>query len=271
MPKKKKTLTARTADKHVLYQESVQCPEGEIDFVSSRFAKLSGRPMRRIREDFCGTAFSACEFVKRSSHNTAVGLDLHEPTLAWGRKNNVAALPEDAQKRIKLLRRDVRKPGKEGSGVDAVLAMNFSYWIFQTREGIGAYYRSVYESLAKDGMFFLDAHGGYEATKEQEERRRCKGFTYIWDQHRFDPISGEMTCYIHFEFKRGPRMERAFTYVWRVWTLPETRELLMEAGFKKVTVYWEDDDGKGGGAGVFRPRREGEADASFICYIVAEK
>jgi hypothetical protein len=92
---------------------------------------------------------------------------------------------------------------------------------------------------------------------------------YEWDQAEYNPITGDKVCHIHFEFKDGSRMERAFTYRWRLWTLPELREILGEAGFRTVTVYWEGNDGKGGGNGVFSPKKSGDADASFICYIVA--
>ena len=61
------------------------------------------------------------------------------------------------------------------------------------------------------------------------------------------------------------------TYDWRIWTLPELTEMLIEAGFKKATVYWEGTDENGEGNGVFTPTTEGEADAGWIAYIVAEK
>jgi hypothetical protein len=100
--------------------------------------------------------------------------------------------------------------------------------------------------------------------KEQQERRRQKGFTYVWDQVSYNPITGAKVCHIHFEFKDGTRMNKAFTYEWRLWTLPEITELLTEAGFKNVTVYWEGDDGDGGGSGIFRPSTKGEACACHV-------
>ena len=39
-------------------------------------------------------------------------------------------------------------------------------------------------------------------------------------------------------------MQRAFTYDWRFWTLPEIRELMTEAGFRETRVYveaWDDE------------------------------
>jgi SAM-dependent methyltransferase len=274
---KKRVLTAAGADRHRLYEAAVQCPEAEVGFVASTFRKLRGRAARLLREDFCGTALTSCEWVKTHSENLAVGLDLHRPTLKWAAANNVSELTEEQRGRVKLLECDVRKPVAAARGVDVVNAMNFSYWIFKTREGLREYFEAVRESLAEDGVFFLDHYGGYEAGKVQEDRRRYRmpgwkgGFTYVWDQAAFNPISGDYRCHIHFEFSRGPAMRKAFTYEWRLWSLLEVQELLREAGFRKVTVYWEGTDAKGKGNGVFKPRTVGEADAAYICYLSAER
>ncbi len=267
-----KPLTARTADRHTLYQIAVQGPAAEVAFVASNFKRLRARPARTLREDFCGTALTACEWVKAHKDNTALGLDLHKPTLAWGREHNVATLPPAAQERIRLLPRNVLTPGPDAGDMDVILAMNFSYWIFKTRPLMLTYFKSVLASLARDGVFFLDIYGGFETAKIQEDRRRCPGgFTYIWDQASYNPITADYVCKIHFEFKRGPAMQNAFTYEWRLWTLAEIRELLTEAGFRRVSVYWEGDNGKGGGNGIFRPRAVGDPDAAYICYLSAEK
>jgi hypothetical protein len=67
-------------------------------------------------------------------------------------------------------------------------------------------------------------------------------------------------------------MKNAFCYEWRLWTLPEIREILLEAGFSRVTVYWEGTDEKTNeGNGEFSPAEHGEADDAYIVYIVAEK
>lgn len=267
--------TAATADRHVLYTHAVQSVDAEIDFVDETFREIRGVPARLLREDFAGTGASSCEWVKRRPTNEAVALDLDQPTLEWGQTNLVARLTESQRARIRLLHRDVRQPGREASGVDVVLAMNFSYWIFQTREELRAYFRTVRESLGPRGVFFLDHYGGWESMKEQRDKREIKTrrgpFTYIWDQAAYDPITGAMECAIHFHFPDGTRMRNAFRYSWRLWTLPELRELLAEAGFRNVTVYWEGDDNKGSGNGVFTPATRGEACPAFICYLSAER
>lgn len=266
--------TARTADRHELYQLSVQNVEAEIDFVDATYTALRGKPAQTLREDFCGTAASACEWVKRRSANHAVGVDLDGPTLDWGRERNIQPLDPEAQKRVTLLQKDVRKPGPKGTGVDVVLAMNFSYWIFQTRQGIREYFKSVIDTLDDDGLFICDFYGGSDTMIEQEEVRKInRHFTYVWDQHKYNPITGAMECRIHFKFPDGTEMPDAFIYEWRLWTLPEIRELLSEAGFEDVTVYWEgtDPDDEEEGNGEFTPTMQGEADPAFICYIVSQK
>ncbi len=272
--KKSTKYTAATADRHELYQLSVQNVEAEIDFVDETYTALRGRPAQTIREDFCGTAASACEWVKRRETNKAVGIDLDGPTLEWGRVQNVAPLTEEAQSRVTLLERDVREPGPEGTGVDVVLAMNFSYWIFNTRESIRNYFKTVLDSLDDEGLFICDFYGGSDTMIEQEEVRKInKHLTYIWDQHKFNPITGDMECRIHFKFPDGTQMRDAFIYEWRLWTLPEIRELLSEAGFEDVAVYWEgtDPDDEEEGNGEYEPTLEGEADPAYICYIVSQK
>ena len=96
-------------------------------------------------------------------------------------------------------------------------------------------------------MFFLDAFGGPDASDLTKEKTKIDGFTYIWEQAEFEPVTRRILCHIHFKFPDGSKIKRAFTYDWRLWTLPELRELLIEAGFARVRVYWEGDDGEGGG------------------------
>jgi SAM-dependent methyltransferase len=268
-------LSAKNADAYELYTHAVQGPDHEIDFVTEQFKKLTGRPLRNLREDFSGAGASSAEFVKRHADNHAHALDISKSALAWGKKNTWGKLDAAGQQRLRLLERNVLSPG-DAVNVDAILAMNFSYWIFDTRPALINYFKVVHKSLKSDGVFFADVYGGYESTKEMEERRRIsvgKGrwFKYVWDQATFDPITNIAKCKIHFEFEKGPPMRNAFTYQWRVWTIPELRDMLAEAGFKQSLVYLEGDDGKGGGDGIFKPREKGDPDACFIGYLVATK
>jgi cyclopropane fatty-acyl-phospholipid synthase-like methyltransferase len=259
---------AEKADRHALYEEAVQCAEAEIDFVDEAFEAIRGRKAVWLREDFCGTANTASEWVRRRRTNRALGVDLDAEVQAWGAAHHLTRLGA-ARTRIELRTADVTSV--ECPPVDIVLAMNFSYWIFKTRDNLRAYFRHVREGLGEDGVFMLDAYGGPDAHREFRERTKHDGFTYIWDQKRYDPITGDILCHIHFSFPDGSRLRKAFTYDWRLWTLPEIREVLLEAGFERVTVYWEGTDEKTQeGNGEYAPAEHGEADDAFIVYVVAE-
>jgi hypothetical protein len=93
----------------------------------------------------------------------------------------------------------------------------------------------------------------------------------VWDQAKFNPITNEITCYIHFEFPDGNGMRRAFTYHWRLWSLVEVCEALREAGFQTADVYWEGEGEDGEGDGVFRRTTRAENCPGWIAYIVAAK
>ncbi len=276
-PKKASRFTAATADRHVLYQESVQNVEAEIDFVSETFQTLRGRGPISIREDFCGTGQSSCEWVKRGDDHVAYGLDIDQPTIDWGLENNTKDMTDEQKSRLHLLNCNVLTPTPEARNMDAVLAMNFSYWILNTRAQMREYFASVRDSLTDDGIFFLDFYGGWEAQQECRDKKRLEGFTYVWDQQTYNPITGMMDCAIHFHFPDGTKLAEAFTYRWRLWSLVELRELLEEAGFAKSTVYWEgdaddgDEDEHGDGNGIFEPETDPENCPAYICYIVAEK
>ncbi len=131
----------------------------------------------------------------------------------------------------------------------------------------------VVDDLADDGVFGFDLHGGRESMEETEEETRIAGgFIYVWDQHEYWPVTGETKCYIHFRFRDGSEMRRAFTYDWRLWTLPELKDALYATGFSHVDCYWEGTDKDGtSGNGVFRKTRRGENCESFIAYLAAFK
>lgn len=268
--KRKPVLTmAQQADIHELYEEAVQAVDGEVEYLVDTFKELRGREPISFREDFCGTASAACEWVRTHPKRIAIGVDIDEDTLEWGRANRVGRLPEKDRPRVKLVHADVRTV--ETEPVDIVGAFNFSYYCLKTRKDLGGYFRRVREALNDDGLFVLDVFGGSESFAEQKEKTKYDDFTYIWDQAEFDPVTHRMVCHIHFKFPDGSKLKNAFTYEWRMWTMPEIRELLDEAGYSKVRVYWEGEDEDGEGNGEFYETETGEPDPAWIAYVVAEK
>ena len=268
-PKKKRPTMAEQADIHELYEESVQNVENEVEFMQTTFQELSGRKAYLFREDFCGTASAACQWVTQGREYQAIGVDISPSVLEWGRANRVARLPTEDQARVSLIESNVLTV--ETPKVDVLAAFNFSYWIFEERATMISYMRCCYDALKDDGVLFMDMFGGSESFEETKEKTKQDDFTYIWEQAEFHPVTNHMQCYIHFKFPDGSKIKRAFSYAWRLYTAPELRDMLLEAGFSKVTVYWEGDDEDGEGNGEFTPEDKGEADLAWIAYIVAEK
>ena len=277
----KVTRMADLADPHELYEASVQSVEHEVEFLASSFKSLTGRKALTLREDFCGTAAAACAWVRSSPRRSAVAVDIDPAVLAWGRDHHAAALKPKQRRRLALVEGDVRTVDSRAElkaleasadgAADIVVAFNFSWWTFKTRAELVAYFRAVHAALADDGVFMLDIYGGSDAYIEQEEETEYSLFTYVWDQHEFDPVTARYRCYIHFRFPDGSALPRAFSYDWRLWTLPELRELLVEAGFKRSVVYWQGEDEDGEPSGEFDPVERGENDPAWIAYVAALK
>ena len=257
-----KNVNAKNADPYLLYQLSVQSVDYEVDFFHRIFKKARKRRALSLREDFCGTALLSSAWVKSDPQRSAIAIDLDPNVLAWAQTHNRAPLGDAAQ-RLQLRQMDVREPQPEQA--DIINAMNFSYWIFTERQAMRDYFIKVREALVDDGIFFLDLYGGWGAQEPKKEPRKIRGgFTYVWDQASFDPLNHQIVNHIHFEFKDGSRLKRAFTYEWRFWSLPEIRELLTEAGFSHIDIYWEDD-------GELRKRKRAQNQPGWLVYLAAHK
>jgi SAM-dependent methyltransferase len=265
----KKPKRAELADRHALYQASVQVPEADIEFFEMVYKRLRGKKPLVLREDFCGTAFLASTWVAGSPKRQAIGIDLDQPTLDWGRAHNLSKLPPGAKKRIELLRANVLDA--VGPKADVACALNFSYCVFKTRELLRRYFEAALATLNDDGIFVTELYGGTEAIVEIEDEREIDDFTYVWDQALYNPITHDTLCHIHFKFPDRSRLDKAFTYDWRLWTVPEVRELLLEAGFRSVEIWWEGVDEDGEGSGEFQPTELEENQESWLVYIVAAK
>ncbi len=265
---RKRRGRAQREDRYALYEKSVQEPDADIGLISRIYKNHFARPPRLLREDFCGTALLACRWAARHSENRAWGIDLDPKPLEWGRQHNVSKLRPNQAARVKLIEGDVLDVGH--AKVDVTAAFNFSYFTFDTRSALRHYFEQARATLGPEGLLMLDAYGGADSQRTGREPRRVDGFTYVWDQHRFDPITHSVTNFIHFEFKDGSRKPRAFRYDWRLWTLPEIQELLLEAGFRSVAVYWEGTDRSTGEAnGVFSRRERAPDDPAWVAYIAA--
>ncbi len=259
--KSKRSTKASRADLHDLYERSVQSPESDCELFATIYEELRAATALVLREDFCGTAQLSLTWCLEDDQRRAIGVDLDSETLAWARSRNLEPNAEALGDRIELIQGDVLEVDNgEIAKADIVAALNFSFCVFKERHELKRYFEQIHASLNDRGVVFLEMFGGLTAIDTDEEIRELDDFTYIWEQASFNPINNDIVCHIHFEFDDGSKIDKAFTYEWRLWSLPELRDLLYEAGFSNVRVYWEkvededadeeeDDDAEVGGGG----------------------
>jgi len=267
-------MPSKNPSNHVLYEASVQSPDIDCELFRRIHKKAFGVVPLSMREDFCGTALLSKMWAEQSAKHTALAIDLDQPTLEWAKANRF-------HKRVTYLQADVLdvKP----KAVDMVCALNFSYSVFHEREVLLRYFKNVLRGLKTKGTFVLDLYGGPTAMSVIKETRKVDAgtddagkdfpkFKYTWEQARFNFIDNSTTCHIHFKLKGEKKRKKAFTYEWRLYSLPELTDILLEAGFKKVSPYlegWDDDEDDTDG--IFKRRKVYEDMDAFIAYLVATR
>jgi len=255
-------------DLYDLYEAAVQDPEGDVALLQRMYRTYYDRDPHLLREDFCGTAALCCAWVKADAENRAYGIDIDSHPLAWARKKSFPKIGPELASRVALLEGDVREVKHEA--VDVTVGFNFSYFIFQDRANLLRYFRRAYESLGSRGLFVVDLYGGADSQRTMTETRDHTDFDYVWDQDLFDPINNRAVNYIHFEFSDDSRIERAFSYDWRLWSIPEVRDALHEAGFSRTEAYWERTDRKSNeGTGVYYRAKRAPDDPAWVAYVAA--
>lgn len=256
-------------DKYDLYSRAVQSPEEDVRFYLKTYKKIRNSKLPKIlREDFCGAGAISCEWVKLNKDFKSCGLDLDREPMDYGREHYIPQLKKDQQERVALIKKDVLTTGLPAA--DIAVAVNFSYFFFKKREILKRYFQNVYSSLNNDGVFIVDIFGGTQCTDAIEDTTPHKGFTYYWDQQSYDPVTHEAYFEIHFKYK-AKKYEGVFKYDWRMWSIPEIRELMLEVGFQDTKVYWEGTNSKGFGNGIFKSVEKGEPCESWIAYIAGVK
>ncbi|MBL7670824.1 MAG: class I SAM-dependent methyltransferase [Bdellovibrionaceae bacterium] len=255
-------------DKYSLYKRAVQSPDGDVEFLERAYRELKKVKPKILREDFCGTFALSTEWVKLRPGYLAIGVDIDPEPMEYGRQHYASKLKPEQVKRLTLREQNVLEPSLPLA--DISVALNFSYFCFKQRSLIKKYFENVYRSLRPEGVFFCDVFGGSQCYDAIEDKNPMKGFVYYWDQVNFDPVSNEALFHIHFRVGRK-KTERVFTYDWRLWSIPELREILAEVGFKKTHIYWEGTTRAGYGNGIFTRTEKGESCLSWIAYIAAEK
>ncbi len=271
-------MTTRRPHKLDLYRLAVQHPPAEVAFLRRAYTHYFPRhEPTRLREDFCGSAAVAAEWVALDEDHRALGVDTHRPTLRWADRRATRVLGSRAQD-LHLIHADVLEV--TAPRVDIVCALNFSAFIYHTRPSLLRYLRHARRCLDRRGLFVLDTFGGPGAIRPGVQTRRVTPpadeatppFTYRWEQRAFDHATARIDCRIHFDLPGRPmhRVRDAFRYDWRLWTLPELRELVGEAGFDRVDVWCDGfDPARGTSDGLYRPVGSLPAREDWVAYVVA--
>jgi SAM-dependent methyltransferase len=256
-------------DKYWYYHASVQDPDETLGFIANTYRRQFTKRALTLGEDFCGTFALSAEWVKRDGTRRAVGVDLDPKPIKYGMTHYFSALTPDEQKRIQIINANVLDGGLPK--VDALAAMNFSYFVFKQRKQLLAYLKNCHRRLNKKGILVLDTFGGTSTMEPNEDESRLRGFTYFWDQATFDPVTHHSMFYIHYKRKGERKREKVFRYDWRMWSIPELTECLEEAGFTESQVWWEDTDKRGHGTGTFSLTKGEKNCPAWVSYVVGVK
>lgn len=197
-----------------------------------------------LGEDFAGTAALSRHWVSNVSNGQAFAVDLDADALA--RARSIANLHTRAA--------DVRD---ELAQVDCLFVGNFSIGYLHTRAELVAYLRHARSRMRPNGVFVCDTYGGESAYHLGSVDRNvpllgglhCR---YRWEQRTADPLTAMVTDAIHFRVFDADEViadfPDAFIYNWRLWSVPELRDALAEAGFTRADIYSnlpdaQDDEG----------------------------
>jgi len=256
--------------KYYLYEQSVQSPNWQVEYLPQFHKELTGKNAYSFREDFCGSGKIACEWVKQGKKFHATGLDLDTEVLRYARTVNRAKLKPKEQARVEFLKSNVLVPTRKK--FDMIGAFNFSFYDFHDRKTLLKYAQSTLKSLNSKGTLFLELAGGPDFLIPSSEAKTFSLPGYgrikkVWEQHHYDPITHLSDYAIHFQLKDGSWLNDAFTYHWRIWSIHEVRDTLEQAGYSKTAVIWDptehDDD--------FDFAEVAETKPFWVAYVVGVK
>lgn len=243
-------------DKHDLYEICVQRPEQTIRLLSD----LHGRNPAALAEDFCGSAAVSREWVRSDPDRSAVGIDA-DPDVLRIAERKAAPLAGDRRRLQLLLARLGASadpaPSGRSADFDVVYAGNFSIGELRQRSDLLGYLRFAHDRLRKSGIVACDTYGGRTAfvpgtlvrtivvEPEPGIGTSPRIIRYAYEQVSADPFTGLVENHLHFDVIRNGELEArwrsAFVYRWRLWSVPELRDALLEAGFESTRVVWRLD------------------------------
>lgn len=240
-------------DRFACYETCVQ----SVGWVSGFLRALHGQQPRVLREDFCGAAALSRRWVadlrRKGLEGSAVAVDLDPGALDRARDELLA--DPDAAAHVRLVRVDaVHAPVEPADACDVIFVGNFSIGYIHDRPTLVGYLRRSAQRLKLGaagfggGVFVCDTYDS--PTKYTlgalQRRHPSKGHEivhYTWEHRKADALTGMVTNAIHFRVELDGEIiaehTDAFIYRWRLWSIPELREAMLEAGFASTEVHQE--------------------------------
>ncbi|KAL6954824.1 hypothetical protein U1Q18_049069, partial [Sarracenia purpurea var. burkii] len=118
---------------------------------------------------------------------------------------------------------------------DIICAFNYSCCCLHSRMDLVSYFKHSRNALSRNGgIFVMDLYGGTSSECELRLQRKFPNFTYVWEQAGFDIVQRKTRISLHFHLQKQRKLRHAFSYSWRLWSLPEIKDCLDEAGFHSV-------------------------------------
>ena len=276
-----------------LYRWAVQDPETHAIVLRTMYEQLrpGGNPIV-LREDFAGTSAESVAWVLLQPGGRAVAVDLDGPTLEWAQRRAVRLLGPLAS-RIAFVPGDVRSvEPPEVPPADIISVLNYSILYLREPGELQSYLRHAISGLAPGGILVLNLFGGAPALRPGTTRHQVTpfprlstespipAFEYLWEVRSFDHTSQRLDCRIHFvvpdpSAPGGTHEVRdAFTYDWRLWSVPEMVAACVQAGFSSAQLWRHTCDPLKGAAGVFLGPVEPDSlpiTEKWNAYIVARR
>jgi hypothetical protein len=260
---------ADALSRHGLYELCVQSPGDVVAFLGA----VHGHKPTILGEDFCGTAAVSRAWVRGIAGGRAVAIDADADVLAEARRRAVAP-------GIEFMLGDVlATTDPEPRAADVIFVGNFSIGEIHERSRLIAYLGHSRSRLGASGIFVCDVYGGESAfaTGDVQRIHVAPGgarVRYTWEQRAADPTTGMVVCAMHFRVERAGRVlaehRDAFVYRWRLWSVPELRDAMLDAGFARSEVSAKLADAKDQDGHVYvRPvTASGALDESFVVFVV---
>jgi len=242
-------------DKYDLYELCVQSPLREARFLGA----IHGKNPLILGEDFSGGGAIARQWVRLVPGGKAVAVDRDpEPLMRLRGHKGITSVCADVFHATHK--------------ADIIADLNFSICEIHHRASLIDYFKHVRARLKRGGIFVADIYGGSDAYYTGTVSKHYTGphgerITYNWEQRRADPLTARVVNALHFRVqppkpaplntprdapsRRAIRFDDAFVYDWRLWSIAELREALLEAGFKATDVFSRFADGTDSDANLY--------------------